>query len=87
MIWSPSPKKEAPCPDVQLSALEMDLSAVDSSTVRKLFGVNEPSSDRSNTPLGALEEPPEAPPGGKEGGGLPYVELGECSPTGFPFFG
>lgn len=82
MIWSPSPKKEARSPDVQLSALEMDISVVDSNTVRKLFGVNEPSPDRGNTPLGALEDPPEAIPGGKEGGGLPYVEHGESS-TGF----
>eukprot|EP00903_Cladosiphon_okamuranus_P012250 g11488.t1 len=68
MIWSPSPKKEAPNPDVQLSALEVDISLIDSSTVRKLFGVNEPSSDLSNTPQGtfALEEHPEANAGGKD---------------------
>eukprot|EP00752_Nemacystus_decipiens_P011680 g10366.t2 len=55
----------------------MDISLVDSTTVRKLFGVAEPpsSSDRSNTPLGALEEPPGAnTPWEKEGGGLPFVE-------------
>ena len=79
MIWSPSPK-DVPSPDAQLSALDMDISVVDSNTVRKLFGVNEGCSDRSNTPpLGALEEPSGAIPGGKNGEGLSYAEHGEFS--------
>lgn len=89
MIWSPSPRKEAPRPDVQLSALDMDASLVDSGTVRKLFGVNDSpqSSDRSNTPPGALpqerlEGSVGASAGGKEGG-LPRLEYRK-SPTGFP---
>lgn len=84
MIWSPSPKKEAPSPDVQLPALEMDISLVDSSKVaRKLFGANEPSSDLSNTPQGALavEEPPKANTGGKDGvlSGLEHGKSVHCS--------
>lgn len=82
MIWSPSPKEEAPGPDVQLSALE-----IDTSTVRKLFGGSEPSSDLlSNTPQGALaQEPLEDLSVGssvEKGGGLYGVEHGE-SISGF----
>ena len=78
MIWSPSPTKEIAGPDVQPSALELNIGlAGNGTTMRKLWGgrVSEAASDRSNTPpaqcpRGPPEETAEDKAADREGGGL-----------------